>query len=181
LRDLSLHILDLIENSIRAGATIVGVSVSLFPDRDLMEVVVEDNGPGLTVPFEMAMDPFYTTKNGKHTGLGLSLFKGSVEKARGKLNLCISELGGLCVRATMQLSHVDRCPLGDIAGTISSVVCTNANLDLRFRFAVGEQVYCIKVSDVMDNTSRDGYYGLSVAREMQHRIRDGLASFAVQE
>jgi anti-sigma regulatory factor (Ser/Thr protein kinase) len=181
LRDLSLHILDLIENSIRAGATIVSVSVGIFPDRDLMEATVDDNGPGLRVPPDVATDPFYTTKNGKHIGLGLSLFRATAEKAKGKMSLCSSELGGLCVKATMQLSHVDRCPIGDLAGTMSSVVCTNANLDLRFRFTTGDRTYAIKVADLVDADKMESVYGLTVAREVHQRIKEGLSTFAVHD
>jgi hypothetical protein len=130
VRDLSLHILDLIENSIRATATAVTVRVCADAPKDLLTIAVEDNGPGLRVPAEQALDPFYTTKTGKRTGLGLCLFQAAAQRAGGDIRLYKSPLGGLAVEATMQLSHVDRAPLGDLPGTISSVVCTDPGLDL---------------------------------------------------
>jgi anti-sigma regulatory factor (Ser/Thr protein kinase) len=117
VRDLSLHILDVMENSIRAGATAISLTVAEDPEQDRLTIIVEDNGPGLSVPPDVATDPFYTTKNGKRTGLGLSLLRATAEQAGGKLTLRRSELGGLAVEAAMQLSHVDRSPLGDLAAT----------------------------------------------------------------
>ena len=75
MRELSLHILDLVENSVRAGASVIFIGITVDSVRDLLEISVEDNGPGFGVPVEMAFDPFYTTKEGKKTGLGLSLFR----------------------------------------------------------------------------------------------------------
>ena len=127
MRELALHILDLIENAVTAGASIVAVEISVEPGWDLMRITVEDNGPGLSVPVEQVMDPFYTTKEGKKTGLGLSLFRFRIEQAGGELALERSPLGGLAVRATLRLAHVDRNPLGDLASTLSSVVACNSH------------------------------------------------------
>jgi anti-sigma regulatory factor (Ser/Thr protein kinase) len=181
LRDLSLHILDLIENAIRAGATIISVTLSMNKETDLLEIMVDDNGPGLTVPVDTATNPFYTTKSGKRIGLGLSLFQAAVEKACGKLSLCRSKLGGLCVNAQMQISHIDRSPLGDLAATLSSIVCTNSNIDLRCRLSSGEREYTISVSDVMDSHESGEYCGLTVARRMNQKIKEALAALAVQD
>jgi signal transduction histidine kinase len=181
LRDLSLHILDLIENAIRAGASIISVSVSMNKEHDLLEIIVDDNGPGLSVPTDTATDPFYTTKSGKRIGLGLSLFRAAVEKACGELSLCRSKLGGLCVNTRMQISHVDRSPLGDLAATLSSIVCTNSNIDLRCRLSAGDKEYTISVSDVMNSSESGEYCGLTVARRMNQRIKEALAALAVQD
>ena len=73
MREIALHVLDLIENSIRAGAAVISVSVDEEPAEDSLVVSVEDDGPGLSVPGDTAVDPFFTTKEGKKTGLGLSM------------------------------------------------------------------------------------------------------------
>ena len=92
MRDLSLHILDLIENSIRAGASAIMLTVAEYPDADLLELTLEDDGHGLRVPSDAATDPFYTTKAGKRTGLGLSLLRAAAEQADGKLTISTSRL-----------------------------------------------------------------------------------------
>jgi len=100
VRDLSLHLLDLLENSMKAGATVVAVTVAERPEADRLRLVVEDNGPGLGVPPAAATDPFYTTGLGKRTGLGLSPFHAAAEQAGGSLSLILAK-----VRNTPKLLH----------------------------------------------------------------------------
>jgi hypothetical protein len=181
MRDLSLHILDIIENSIRAEATTIGVTVAEYPDRDLLEITVEDNGHGLCITPEQALDPFYTTKKGKRTGLGLSLFRAAAERAGGDLRLCKSELGGVAIKASMRLNHVDRSPLGDLAATLSSVVCTNPGLQLQCRMIVGDRECKVEVPDVAKELPIGQRCGLAVARRVSEKIKQGLSSIGVTE
>ncbi len=81
---------------------------------------------------EQALDPFFTTKADKKTGLGLSLFRQAAESAGGGLSMGRSdELGGVAVRAWMRLRDVDRPPLGDVAASIATMVVTNPEIEFR--------------------------------------------------
>ncbi len=181
MRELALHILDLMENSLRAGAGVIEVTVDQQPDRDTLCIAVEDDGPGLSVSAEKAVDPFYTSKEGRTTGLGLSLFKFRVEQAGGRFRLERSPLGGCAVRADLPLSHVDRSPLGDLGATIASVVCTNENLDLRTRLRVGSREWCASSAELARALPAGARGSLSVARLMKERIAEGLASLHVMQ
>jgi hypothetical protein len=201
LRELSLHILDLIENAITAGASRIAVEIAQETEWDLMRIVVEDNGPGLSVPAKQAMDPFYTTKKGKRTGLGLSLFRFRIEQTGGELILDRSTLGGLAVRATLSLAHVDRNPLGDLASTISSVVAANPRLELSLCLRSGGRQQVIVSSEVTKELvapdglalAEDTVGGplvaqtmavsrpLSVARQMYLKIKGGLEALKIKE
>ena len=174
--ELSLHILDLMENSIRAGASLISVTVEADPAHDTMALTIEDNGPGLQVCAQAASDPFYTTKNGKRTGLGLSFLQAAVEQAGGRFSLGRSSLGGLSVEATMGLSHVDRSPLGDIASTVSSVVCTNPDLDVWCNFRMAGRESVVRVSDVVSELPVRERGGLAVARRVGDKIKAELAA-----
>jgi len=179
LRELSLHILDLIENSLRAGAGVIEVSVEEEVERDRLAILVEDDGPGLAVPPEQALDPFYSTKPGKRTGLGLSLFRFRLEQAGGRLELGCSRLGGLAVRGEMVLSHVDRSPLGDLAATLSSVVACNPQVELRCRLRRGEQERRASSRELAEDNPGGGE--LAVAREVYQHIKEGLAALRIKE
>ena len=181
MRELSLHILDLIENSVRAGASLILMTITENAATDLLKIVVEDDGPGLSVPPETALDPFYSTKSGKRTGLGLSLLRATAEQAGGGLALRQSTLGGLAVEATMKLSHIDRVPMGDIAATVSSVVCTNPELDLWCRFGVGDQECTVRVSEVAKELPIGKRCGLTVARRVSESIEAGLEALDVTQ
>lgn len=126
MHDLSLYLLEVIENSVRAGAATVATSIAADRRADRLELVVEDDGPGLPVPPAEVLDPFFTTKAGKRTGLGLSLLLQEAEAAGGGLRVGRSQrLGGAEVRAWMELTHVDRPPLGDIAETLATMAAVN--------------------------------------------------------
>jgi hypothetical protein len=176
-----LHVLDLIENSIRAGATVIAVSVEEEPKQDSLLVSVEDDGPGLHVPGETAVDPFFTTKEGKKTGLGLSMLKFRAEQAGGWFRMERSSLGGLAVRASMPLSNVDRSPLGDLAATLASVVCTNPEIELRSRLRVGGREWAVSTADIARTLPVGGRGPIAVARRMRERITEGLTALHVTE
>jgi signal transduction histidine kinase len=140
MHDLSLYLLDIIENSVRAGATRIRVGVAADRAADTLAITVEDDGPGLPVTPREALDPFYTTKKGKKTGLGLSLFRQAAEAAGGGLSVEPStDLGGVAVRAWMGLDNVDRPPLGDVATSILTMVATNPAIDFTVELADGDE------------------------------------------
>jgi len=135
MHDLSLYVLELIENSVRAGAATVVVTVAADPTRDELAIGVDDDGPGLDVSADQATDPFYTTKQGKRTGLGL--FGEAAEAAGGHLTVHrAGGLGGVGVTAVLRLSHVDRPPLGDMAQTVAVTAATTPGVELRLEVAV---------------------------------------------
>jgi hypothetical protein len=195
LRELSLHLLDLLENAMTAGASLVAVEIALESEWNLLRITVEDNGPGLSVSAEQATDPFYTTKKGKKTGLGLSLFRFRIEQVGGELALERSSLGGLAVRATLRLTHVDRNPIGDLASTISSVLAANPQLRLSLCIRVNGRKQIITTADVarelvapygsvftgntLDNLPVER--PMAVARQMYLRIKSGLAALQIEE
>ena len=181
MREIALHILDLIENSIRADATVISVAVEEEPDQDLLILSVEDNGPGLGATGETAADPFFTTKGGKKTGLGLSMLKFRAEQAGGSFRLEASSLGGLAVCAAMPLSHVDRSPLGDLAATLASVVCTNPDVELRLCLRVGSREWRVSTADIARALPVGGRSEIAVARRMRERIAEGLSALHVTD
>jgi hypothetical protein len=175
LRDLSLHLLDIIENAIRAGATEVRVGIAQDPEADSMEITVKDNGSGLTVPADQAVDPFFTTKQGKRTGLGLSLLKAAAESAGGSLDLLSEQTGGLLVRAHLGLSHIDRLPLGDVAATLAAVACTNPYVAVACTLSVGRSAIDVRFADV----DAAGGNALGASMAFGDRVREAIRVLGV--
>jgi hypothetical protein len=172
MRELSLHILDLAENSIRAGASIVFIGITTDSEKDLLQVSVEDNGPGFCVPVETAFDPFYTTKTGKKMGLGLSLFRGAAQRAGGDAGGGKSQrFEGATVGATMQLRHIDRSPLGDLAGTVAGMVCTNPQIDFQISFCFDGRKHFLSSIQVVEES---GYDSLEAAEKVYEWVVGAL-------
>jgi len=133
MEDLSLHILDIVENSLRAGAKDVEIIVKEDQEADSLEIEIIDDGPGIDAPMlEKVLDPFFTTKSVRKVGLGLSLFREAARAAGGEL-IIESEPGkGTRVNVSMQHSHVDRQPLGDPVRTLRTLIVSHP--EVRFRF-----------------------------------------------
>ncbi|NLE45776.1 MAG: ATP-binding protein [Chloroflexi bacterium] len=125
MRELSLHILDAMENSVEARASVIELAIDEDTEADLLAITIVDNGRGMTPSqYERAADPFYTTRTTRHVGLGLPLFKAAAERCAGNLSV-ESELGkGTRLQAVFRHSHIDRAPLGDVAGTLTAIILT---------------------------------------------------------
>lgn len=131
MEDISLHIMDIIENSIVGGASQITVRIDK-PSPATLELTISDNGCGMKAQErERAMDPFFTTKKGKRFGLGLALFKQAAEETEGFFEIESRERAGTTVRATFHTNHADMKPLGDIVGTVTLLEAFHP--EIRFR------------------------------------------------
>ncbi len=130
MEDLSLHILDIAENSVAAKADRIEIRVVVDKKNDLLSLEIIDNGTGMDKDtIKKALDPFYTSKTVRRVGLGLSLLSESAKAANGKLTLESKKGKGTRVKAEFQFSHIDRKPLGDIDQTIITLVMGNPDID----------------------------------------------------
>jgi len=133
MKELSLHLLDLVENSIRAKATHIILSIAENTTQDLLEIVVEDDGEGMDEwQLERVWDPFFSGQN-KKVGMGIPLFAQVVEQCQGKVTISSQKGRGTRLRATMQRSHIDCPPLGNIPETLTLLVITHP--EIRWEFA----------------------------------------------
>lgn len=122
MEDLSLHILDVVENSIEAGARRIRIQIIENSKRDRLKIEIQDDGKGMDQNLrQKALDPFFTTKSVRRVGLGLSLFREAARMADGDLSIESKAGQGTSVKATFQYSHVDRNPLGDMAKTMMTL------------------------------------------------------------
>jgi hypothetical protein len=123
MRELSLHILDALQNSLEAGATFVELIVEDDLAADRLTITIRDNGRGMDeAQLARVFDPFFTTRKTRHVGLGIPLFKAAAQRCNGDL-IITSRVGkGTTLVATFQHSHIDRAPLGDVAGTLMAFI-----------------------------------------------------------
>lgn len=128
--EISQHLLDLLENSINAGASEIHLTIKVERKQNLLWIIVEDNGSGFAEDPEEILSPFFTTKREKKTGLGLSLAKQAVEQTGGSLKIGTSgELGGAMVEMSFVCSHIDRAPMGDLGSVVAGMVFTCPNIN----------------------------------------------------
>jgi len=125
-----MHITDILQNSIRAKSTLTTISLVESASQNLLCISIADNGEGMPADIlAKASDPFFTTRNTRRLGLGLSLLKQKAIQAGGTFELT-SQLGiGTNLTATFQLQHIDTPPLGDVACSIAQMASSNPTLD----------------------------------------------------
>ena len=150
MKTLSDHILDIIQNSIRANATLIEIMVEEDKINDLCLLRITDNGHGMNKEtLEQATNPFFTTRTTRKVGLGLSLLKQNAEMANGKFSIWSEPQKGTKVEAVFQLSHFDRPELGDIWNTIYLTILSNKNVELVYEHKARKGRFKISSADIL--------------------------------
>jgi hypothetical protein len=142
MQELSLHILDIIQNSIAALADLIAIEIEEYKRKDSLMISIRDNGRG--IPGEhlsQAVDPFYTTRQTRRVGLGLSLLQQAAVQSDGYLDISSEEGKGTEVRAFFKHSHIDRMPLGDIAKTMGVLIIGNPQVNFTYFHRVEEDEF----------------------------------------
>lgn len=133
MRDISLHILDLCQNSLTAGAGRIEILVEERTAEDRLTVRVSDDGRGMSPEqLKSAGDPFSTTRTTRPVGLGLPFFRMAAELTGGRFAISSQPGKGTAVRADFVRSHVDCLPLGDMAATLTVLVAGSPGVDFRY-------------------------------------------------
>lgn len=128
-----MHIMDILQNSTRAGATEVTLEVLEDAAADTLTIRFIDNGCGMDAEtVQKVINPFFTTRTTRKVGLGLPLLKQNTEQTGGSLDIQSEKGKGTTVTAVFGLTHLDRPPMGDLAGTV--VLTASAYPDIRFIF-----------------------------------------------
>lgn len=135
MQDISLHVLDIVDNSIRAGATEIQIYIEEDPDMDLLRVEIQDNGEGMDAEMvKNAVDPFFTSKLEKRVGLGLPLLAQAARESGGLFELNSEPGKGTRLSATFQWSHPDRKPMGNIDGTVKLLKFTHPEISFVYEY-----------------------------------------------
>jgi len=171
MEDLSLHILDIMENSVDAQARRIEVRIDEDPDSDLLTLEILDDGKGMGARMlQKATDPFFTTRKTRRFGLGLSMISESAKATGGELTVESSPGKGTRVRATFQRSHIDMKPLGDIPQTLLTLIAGHPDIELSYCHTIGGETFSFDTRE---------FRGLplsspQVLRRIGERIREGL-------
>lgn len=136
MTEISLNILDIAENSVQAGASVIDIQITVDTAADRLTVVIKDNGSGMTPEqLKQVTDPFFTSRTTRKVGLGVPFFKYAAESTGGHFDIVSRCREGTEVRAEFVLSHIDRMPMGDISSTIHNLMVYHPETDF---------VYCYR-------------------------------------
>ena len=153
MRELALHVLDIVENAITAGARNVDIAIVEDIGADCLTIRVKDDGCGMDAQtIKRVRDPFYTTRTTRHVGLGIPLFAAAAERCAGELLIESTPGMGTTLTAAFQHSHIDRAPLGDIPYTLISILMHERGAEVRYIHQVrrpgAEQAFEFSTTDI---------------------------------
>jgi len=175
LRELALHILDIAENSISAGADRVKISINERYSDDLLKISMEDNGKGMDQEtLARITDPFVTSRDTRKVGLGIPFLKAAAEACEGNF-VIQSNLGvGTTVHAMFKRSHIDRMPLGDIASTLQTLVIGTPEVNWVFKYHTDEDSFVFDDQPIKDTLKGVPLSEPSVMKFIREMIEEGI-------
>jgi anti-sigma regulatory factor (Ser/Thr protein kinase) len=177
MQDLSLHILDIAENSIEARARKVEVRLTEDSQQDRLVLEIEDDGQGMDQETkQQALNPFFSTKTTRRIGLGLPLLAEAARAAAGWFTLDSQPGRGTHIKAVFQLSHIDCKPLGDIAQTLVALILGNPRTDFVYRHSVNGKHFEFDTRDIRKERKGVALSSPEIMRFINKTLQEGLAS-----
>lgn len=149
MQDFSLHILDLVENSINAQAKRIEIKIDEDEKHDLLTIEINDDGMGMSEEMvAKVLDPFVTTRTTRKVGLGLSLFSQAAKECDGNATISSEPGKGTRLAGTFQLSHIDLKPWGSMVETILTLVIGNPEIDFFYQHRKGDFEYTLDSAEI---------------------------------
>ena len=149
MQEISLNILDIAQNSVRAGASLIEIEITENTDTDLFAFSIKDNGCGMDAEMvKSVMDPFVTTRTTRRVGLGIPLLLASAQATGGDVKIDSTVGVGTVITATFSHSHIDRQPLGDISGTVVSLISMNENIDFVYKHSFNGESFTLETTEL---------------------------------
>lgn len=177
MQELSLYILDIAQNCIRAEASEVTISICENPDEDFFELVIIDNGRGMDPEIlSRVKDPFYTTRTTRKVGLGIPLFSELARLCDGEL-IIESQLGrGTVIKSRMRHNHFDRPPLGDISGTLIGLLLESEKTVFFYEHQYKDRKFGFSSRDMKEALGPVPFHHGEVLQWLEAFIKEGEAS-----
>jgi len=181
LKEISLHILDIAENSVNAGATKIEIFVAENIKKDELVIHIKDNGCGMDAEkVKRVTDPFVTSRTTRKVGLGIPFFKAAAEACDGFLEIT-SRLGeGTKICVKFSHSHIDRMPLGDIKGTLLNLIIGNPGIRWIFRYEYNEGIFEFDSQPIKEILVDLPFSDPQVINFLRRSISDGIDQARVE-
>lgn len=182
MNELSLHILDICQNSIKANATLIHIQVVENIQENIFEINITDNGKGMNkATLTQVADPFYTTRTTRKVGLGISLFKMAAEMAGGSFVITSEEGQGTRVSAQFEHNHIDRAPLGRIEDTLLILILNETSIDIRYEHVYNDQIYTLDTRDIKQVLGDIPLSNHDVVLWIKEHIKQGMTTIYKEE
>lgn len=169
MEELSLHILDIAENSIEAKASKIEIIIVENKKKNQFSIKIIDNGLGMDKEtIKNAVNPFYTTKKVRRFGLGLSMLSNAARATNGTFSISSKKTNGTIVKAEFEHDHIDRQPLGDIKQTLITLVMGHPEINLFYTHKKNNHKYFFstkKIKSKLNGKPINSLTGIKLIKE----------------
>ena len=149
--DIAMHLLDIVFNSIRAGAHLIKITILNLASKDELRCRVEDDGCGMDeATVEAVQSPFYTTRTTRDVGLGVPLFKEGALQTGGQFKLESKPGKGTCIEAVYVRSNIDCPAIGDLAETLVTLIQADANIEYEVNYTWDEGSFILNTQEIKE-------------------------------
>ncbi len=177
MKDLALHILDILQNSVVAEAKLIHLEIEEIPGMDDYKLKITDNGIGMdAIMIAQVTDPFFTTRKTRKVGLGLSLLRQNAERTGGNLIVNSTKGKGTMVEAKFGYNNIDRLPTGDIAGVMALTASSYPSIDFIYTHKTPEGTFIFSTIEIKETLEDVAINNPQVIAFMKDLIRDNLES-----
>jgi anti-sigma regulatory factor (Ser/Thr protein kinase) len=175
MEDISLHILDIAENSIKAKAKNIKIKFNENTKNDKTTLEISDDGEGMNKKtLNRALDPFFTTKSTRTVGLGLSLLSESAKAANGTFSIKSKPGKGTHLKAVFQTSHIDKKPMGDMALTLIPIISGHPEVNLVYIHQLNGKKYVLDTKKIKSQLNGIRINSPEVLQVIKSNIKKGL-------
>ncbi|MDR3090966.1 MAG: ATP-binding protein [Clostridiales bacterium] len=175
MKELSMNIMDIAQNSVRAEADFIEITIEENTEEDLLSFTIADNGRGMSAEFlRNVSDPFHTSRTTRRVGLGIPLVRQTCESCGGELSINSAPGAGTTLTASMKYSHIDRPPWGDLAEAVFLTILMNPGIRFRYKHTFNGETYeldTLEVSEALDGAPLDAP---DVSRWLKDNIKEGI-------
>lgn len=181
MKDLSMHIMDIIQNSVRAQATLVELKIVEDVVNDVFSIAIKDNGCGMSPEIlEKVTDPFFTTRTTRKVGLGLSLLKQNAEQTGGEMKIWSEEGKGTHLEVRFSHAHIDRPVTGDIAGTIVLLAGANPEMDFIYHHKTNKGEYIFDTKEIKEVLDEVSISDPNIMKYLKELIKENLNTIIIE-
>jgi anti-sigma regulatory factor (Ser/Thr protein kinase) len=177
MKEIGLHIMDIVQNSVRAGAAEISITLNESISCDTLTLTVADDGKGMDEgTCRRATDPWFTSRTTRRVGLGLPLLQMNACLSGGSMTIESVPDKGTTVTATFGYSHVDRPPLGDVSGTIALLILSNPCINIIYNHRCEGKGWSISTRDIKEELGEDAVTDLTIVRPLKEIINENVLS-----
>jgi anti-sigma regulatory factor (Ser/Thr protein kinase) len=181
MKELALHILDIAENSVRASADKINISLSLEEENKLLIIEIADDGVGMSEEVLIkTSNPFFTSRTTRDVGMGIPLFRQHAEMTGGSLKIESKEGQGTCLVAKLHKDHSDIQPIGDIEGCWIMLVSSYPSIEWCLSCKTNKSVFEINSNEIKKELGIENFEDAELNKQLKRMIRNNISEIGFE-